>query len=658
MPDDIRAYPDGGWAIEPPDRSRGRSRRGVTRGVTALLFIFTLLIGQASFVALADDAPTGPLTTEEPSPSPDGPIDGIGDGTSEDADVLTEDGTTDDVPVGESSEPASSANEASGEIEDATVDDTGSAPSADAAADPSADVDGDVVAGDDPGPASGDGVQPTFEGGNPECLDVMAASDFLFEEKREPVVDETVELSYELDGGQVLTGTLVIEVHEDGTVDFTITGDFVAAGVIVKGGPNANVYDYRPTGNTADTGLHAPVNPESQRFYGLSHLTFCIAEVQRAPGIDVEKTCPERVQAGTEIEYTITVENTGTEALVDVSVEDSLLGDITADFDADLSSGLAVGATVTATVTLPATGDPDPVTNTVTASGTGDVSGAQDTDTATCETDVVTVEGPGIQLVKGGPSLAHRGDTVRYAFTVTNVGDVMLFDVDLTDPRCDADTIQAGVGVDDDLASAEVWTFTCTHLVTQTDPDPLTNTATIRADTVPGVGGEEVTDTDTHALDVVQPAIRIVKTVSDDTVPVGTVVTYTYVVTNLGDTTLFDVSVDDDVIGPIDVIPSLAPGASVTLTADFSVGTSPVTNIGTAGGSDVLGGFVSDTDSAFVSSIAGGGLGGPGPGVEGTGGSGGSAFTGWDAWGWILLAAGLAVAGALALIATRSRRTV
>ena len=42
------------------------------------------------------------------------------------------------------------------------------------------------------------------------------------------------------------------------------------------------------------------------------------------------------------IEY-VAVENIGTDALVDVSVEDTLLGDIR-DFDPDLSAGLAVGA--------------------------------------------------------------------------------------------------------------------------------------------------------------------------------------------------------------------------------------------------------------------------------------------------------------------------
>jgi len=44
--------------------------------------------------------------------------------------------------------------------------------------------------------------------------------------------------------------------------------------VIVKGGPNANVVWYDPE-STGDTGLTAPINPNTQSPYGLSHITFC-----------------------------------------------------------------------------------------------------------------------------------------------------------------------------------------------------------------------------------------------------------------------------------------------------------------------------------------------------------------------------------------------
>jgi hypothetical protein len=56
--------------------------------------------------------------------------------------------------------------------------------------------------------------------------------------------------------------------------DFTATGGSVV-GIAVKGGPNTNFYDYRPNGVTSGTKLHAPVNPNNGKFYGLSHVSFC-----------------------------------------------------------------------------------------------------------------------------------------------------------------------------------------------------------------------------------------------------------------------------------------------------------------------------------------------------------------------------------------------
>ena len=57
-------------------------------------------------------------------------------------------------------------------------------------------------------------------------------------------------------------------------LDFTATGGSVI-GIAVKGGPNTNFYDYRPNGVTSGARLHAPVNPNNQKFYGLSHVSFC-----------------------------------------------------------------------------------------------------------------------------------------------------------------------------------------------------------------------------------------------------------------------------------------------------------------------------------------------------------------------------------------------
>ena len=76
-------------------------------------------------------------------------------------------------------------------------------------------------------------------------------------------------------------------------------------------------------------------------------------------------------------------------------------------------------------------------------------------------------------------------------------------------------------------------------------------------------------------MDLIHPAIDIVKTVNPDSGEPGDTVTYTYVVTNTGDTTLYNVSVDDDIIGHIGDIAELAPGESETLTKDWVLPVEP-----------------------------------------------------------------------------------
>ena len=375
----------------------------------------------------------------------------------------------------------------------------------------------------------------------------------------------------------------------------------------------------------------------------------CDTDITHQPGISVTKICPQSVPAGDQITYTITVTNTGNEALTDLSVLDTLLGDITDQFSPDLSQGLGVGDSATAEVTYSPAPGQDPVQNSVTATGLGADSEAEATDTATCTTDVLQ---PAIQIVKGGPALVHRGDTITYTFEVTNPGEVELFDVVLSDPICDPGTITPGADVDGSLAVGEVWHFSCTHLVTESDPDPIPNTATVRGDTHQGEGGQEVTDTDDHVVDIIHPGIAVVKTVSRDTVPVGTTVTYTYVVTNIGDTTLYDVSVDDDIMGHIGDIAILEPGASVTLTKDFVVGDEPVTNVATVSGSDILGRSVNATDDASVAPILGGTTSPPGPGGEG----GGTAFTGSELGRLGFVALALFGLGVGVVAVTRRRR--
>ena len=62
------------------------------------------------------------------------------------------------------------------------------------------------------------------------------------------------------------------------------------ATVVVKGGDNANRFDYWPSGNLADHGSARAGQPEQHRqFYGLSHLSFCWVDEPKVLGIEVEK---------------------------------------------------------------------------------------------------------------------------------------------------------------------------------------------------------------------------------------------------------------------------------------------------------------------------------------------------------------------------------
>jgi uncharacterized repeat protein (TIGR01451 family) len=255
---------------------------------------------------------------------------------------------------------------------------------------------------------------------------------------------------------------------------------------------------------------------------------------------------------------------------------------------------------------------------------------------------------PRIRLRKGGPALAHVGDTVAYTFSVTNSGGLDLSDIDLTDPGCDTtpDRTDDGNG-DAVLAVDESWAFACDHTIVAVDGDPVHDQATVT-----GVHeGGSVSDTDTHDIDLIHPDIDLEKSASPTSGPAGTIIVYIYAVTNTGDTTLFDISVDDDIVGHVGDIASLAAGQSSELTFEITLGSSPITNVATATGSDGLGASVSDVDEVTVSAVAGG------AGGDGDGGSGGgSPFTGSSTGtlpGW---AAAFAATGSLLLLAASRRR--
>jgi len=117
-------------------------------------------------------------------------------------------------------------------------------------------------------PAAADHVDPAPGPGNPQADDCAAGSIGF---KYEPVLEGTAT------DGTFSVDVDIIDTAEGPTFDFTNATHDVTE-VYVKGGPISNPsnhYVYDPNPVREDTGLHSPVNPSNNLYFGLSHLVFC-----------------------------------------------------------------------------------------------------------------------------------------------------------------------------------------------------------------------------------------------------------------------------------------------------------------------------------------------------------------------------------------------
>ena len=197
----------------------------------------------------------------------------------------------------------------------------------------------------------------------------------------------------------------------------------------------------------------------------------------------------------------------------------------------------------------------------------------------------------------GEALLAHDGDPLTYTVVITNTGQVPLTLTALSDSLYAGFAATCPQGVGTVLAVGA--SFTCTYLVSAVGD--AHNVAAV--DAVDSLK-RPVTDSDDTFVDIIHPAISIVKTANPESVSGSGPVTYTYVVTNTGDTDLFGVVVTDDIIGTIGTVGSLAPGESITMSKTVIVDVStPPTNIGVATGADILGKQVTASDTATITVV-------------------------------------------------------
>lgn len=214
---------------------------------------------------------------------------------------------------------------------------------------------------------------------------------------------------------------------------------------------------------------------------------------------------------------------------------------------------------------------------------------------------VVNVLNPGIDIVKSvDKPLVHAGDTVTYTLRITNIGTAALTITALDDAVNGAPAASlTNCGIIGTVLAVGA-SVTCSYTAVAGTTD-LVNVATVKGE---DVLKKTVVDDDDAVVDVLNPAIRIVKTANVSSI-VGTSgpVVFQYLVTNTGDAVLTDIAVTDDVLGVIGTIARLAPGESATLTRAATVADTRPENIGKATGKDELGKVVESTDNELITFV-------------------------------------------------------
>ncbi|MBN2851341.1 MAG: DUF11 domain-containing protein [Clostridia bacterium] len=286
------------------------------------------------------------------------------------------------------------------------------------------------------------------------------------------------------------------------------------------------------------------------------------------PTISLDKTADSSIFNPEDIvTYSFLVTNTSTyHTLFDVHVQDSTIGYATAANDfVTLAPGES--HTFTATFQIPEDYSNEEFTNNATAYGTYGIKDLfettiSDTDTETVHVIIFTAE-PAITLVKTADvSSGFVGDTVNYTLTVLNTGNVDLTGITLSDPA---------LGLIDfgpfDLAQGESYVLDTglSHVLTL---DDLTAGEFVNNAKATVTFDEEVYEAaDSYTVHVMgSPSISVSKQTDKNTYEVGENVLYTITVTNNGNVTLTDVSVNDPLLGGLLVNGiTLDPGQTYTL---------------------------------------------------------------------------------------------
>jgi uncharacterized repeat protein (TIGR01451 family) len=348
--------------------------------------------------------------------------------------------------------------------------------------------------------------------------------------------------------------------------------------------------------------------------------------LQKEAGVPTDVNGNGLTDAGDTIAFTFTVTNTGVLPLSNISVSDPTAGSITCPHPT-LATGASETCTADNVYTVSAADEAaGSVTNTATASGVPPGTTLPTSSPPSSTTTPTESPQPLVSIIKTGVasdgfgSPLRVGETISYTYLVTNIGNVVLTSVAVDDPTLGPVTCPTPAPPGLDIGQSVTCTADSVYVVTAADVARgfVVDTATATGEG--GTGGTspssdpstEIVKTEPPAPEVAIHKLGVVSPVADqDAAELGDTVQYTYLVTNIGNVNLTSVAVDDPAIGsvtcPTPAPPGLAPGSSVTCTADAphtvtqdDLDAGEVTDTATATGVGEAGGTSPQSDPATV----------------------------------------------------------
>jgi len=277
------------------------------------------------------------------------------------------------------------------------------------------------------------------------------------------------------------------------------------------------------------------------------------------PAVSIVKSGDTLSKVGDDVSYTFTVTNDSSEAtpVLTCSISDSLLGTVGEPFT------LAVGGTHTETASRTvAEGDPDPLVNTATVNCTvgGDFGNEISAESNQHSVDLFQAA---IAVAKTGDESSKVGDDVNYVITLSNNSSA-----DSPALSCTATDTLLGEVFNGVLPPGDT-VVNSSYTVQGGDPDPLTNTVTLRCS--PEGYPNTLEESASHTTDLFQPSIEFSKT-GDALSKIGDDVDYTFVLDNTSsaETPSLNCTITDAAIGVNEFV-TLASGTSYSFTFTATV---------------------------------------------------------------------------------------